>query len=120
MIDNVVVRPVLLAAVICGSVFSLYGQIKTSDAIRRSFEDTVEPAAGTWKTWAISSGKDFRVPPPPDHRAMRRELNEVREAVANQDPNVQASITFWSAGAPSYRWMHIITDRIFSGKPVTA
>ena len=27
---------------------------------------SVEPKAGTWKTWVISSGKDFRVPPPPD------------------------------------------------------
>ena len=26
----------------------------------------IEPNAGKWKTWAISSGKDFRVPPPPD------------------------------------------------------
>src|SRR4051812_16984020 len=120
MIDNVVVRPVLLAAVICGSVFSLYGQIKTSDAIRRSFEDTVEPTAGTWKTWAISSGKDFRVPPPPNYYKTRQELVEVREALANQTPNVLGSISSWDAGAPSYRWMQLITNRVVSGKPVTA
>src|SRR5438270_12559699 len=119
MFNNGVVRPVLLA-LICVFGLSPTGEVNASDTNRHSHEDSVEPAAGTWKTWAISSGKDFRVPPPPDHRAMRRELNEVREAVANQDPNVQASITFWSAGAPSYRWMQIITDRIFSGKPVTA
>src|SRR3954452_14834654 len=112
MIDNVVVRPILLAAVICGSVFSLYGQIKTSDAIRRSFEDSVEPTAGTWKTWAISSGKDFRLPPPPNHRATRQELTEVQAAVGNQDPTVLASITYWNAGAPSYRWMQLVTNRI--------
>jgi len=31
----------------------------------------VEPTAGTWKTWIISSGRDFRVPPPPDAAAQR-------------------------------------------------
>jgi hypothetical protein len=25
----------------------------------------VEPHAGQWKTWVISSGRDYRVPPPP-------------------------------------------------------
>ena len=29
------------------------------------FGQSIEPQAGTWKTWFISSGKDFRVPPPP-------------------------------------------------------
>ena len=29
-------------------------------------------------------------------------------------------ITYWNAGAPAYRSMQIITNRIFSGKPVTA
>ena len=31
----------------------------------------VEPQAGNWKTWVITSGKDFRVPPPPDAAATR-------------------------------------------------
>src|SRR5688572_16683178 len=25
----------------------------------------VEPGAGNWRTWIISSGREFRVPPPP-------------------------------------------------------
>ena len=25
----------------------------------------VEPRAGQWRTWVISSGRDYRVPPPP-------------------------------------------------------
>ncbi len=119
MFNNGVVRPVLLA-VLCVYVVSPTGEVKGSDTNRHSHEDSVEPTAGTWKTWAISSGRDFRVPPPPDHRAMRQELNEVRDAVVNQDASVQASITYWNAGAPAYRWMQIITNRIFSGKPVTA
>ena len=34
----------------------------------------IEPNAGSWKTWVISSGKDFRVPPPPDAGSTLAEL----------------------------------------------
>jgi membrane-associated phospholipid phosphatase len=120
MFNNGIVRPVLLATLACVYAAGPVGQIKASERNRHSPEDSVEPTAGTWKTWAISSGKDFRVPPPPDYRATQQELHEVRAAVANQDPSVLASITYWNAGAPSYRWMQLITNRIVSGKPVTA
>jgi hypothetical protein len=30
--------------------------------------------AGNWKPWVIPSGKQFRVPPPPDHAATEREV----------------------------------------------
>lgn len=94
-------------------------QVTTSETSRHLVDDSVEPTAGTWKTWAISSGKALRVPPPPNRHATRQELKEVREALNNQDPAILASISYWSAGAPSYRWMQLITDRVLSGKPVT-
>ena len=46
-------RHLLLSAVIFACALPAFGQ-------------SVEPKAGTWKTWIISSGKDYRVPPPPD------------------------------------------------------
>jgi membrane-associated phospholipid phosphatase len=119
MFLNGLVRPVSLALFMYAYAASAYGQIKASDENRHSPEDSIEPTAGTWKTWAISSGKDFRVPPPPNRHATRQELREVHAAVRNQDPAVLASITYWSAGAPAYRWMQLISNRIASGKPVT-
>jgi membrane-associated phospholipid phosphatase len=80
----------------------------------------IEPTAGSWKTWAISSGKDFRVPPPPDAAETRDELAWLRGVIAEKDPGVAAQVTFWDAGAPSYRWMDLITNRVLSGAPVTA
>ena len=47
----------------------------------------IEPSAGQWKTWVISSGKDFRVPPPPD--ATATELKQLR--VATNDAQVAAN-----------------------------
>ena len=34
----------------------------------------IEPNAGKWRTWIISSGREFRVPPPPGPADTRAEL----------------------------------------------
>ena len=38
----------------------------------------IEPHAGQWRTWVISSGKDYRVPPPPSPWQTRAELEAAR------------------------------------------
>ena len=39
----------------------------------------VEPTAGQWRTWVISSGKDYRVPPPPRPNETRAELRAMAD-----------------------------------------
>jgi membrane-associated phospholipid phosphatase len=82
----------------------------------------VEPNAGTWKTWAISSGKDYRVPAPPDAAATQNELAFLRAFTAqNQaDPVAAAQIKFWDAGSPAYRWIDLISTRYLNGSASTA
>lgn len=80
----------------------------------------VEPLAGTWKTWIISSGRDFRVPPPPDAAGTAAELAWLREAVAQQDPRASDQISFWDAGSPAYRWMELMCNRFLLGQPLSA
>lgn len=77
---------------------------------------TIEPKAGTWKTWVIKSGKDLRVPPPPDDSAA--ELRQLRDLVAKNDTQVAAKITFWDAGSPGYRWIELVNNRILSGQQI--
>jgi membrane-associated phospholipid phosphatase len=79
----------------------------------------VEPKAGTWKTWIISSGKDYRVPPPPNDAATAGELAWVRGAAAENNQSIVDSIAYWNAGAPSYRWIELINNRARSGAPLT-
>ena len=65
----------------------------------------VEPTAGTWKTWFISSGKDYRLPAPVSYK------NEVAEVIARQknlDAATKQQITFWNAGAPGYHWQEMM------------
>ncbi len=65
----------------------------------------VEPIAGNWKTWFISSGKDYRLKKPVFNK------NEIAEVIAIQQklslPD-KDKIVYWNAGAPGYRWQDFI------------
>jgi hypothetical protein len=66
-----------------------------------------EPTAGNWKTWFITSGKDYRLPAPPLYKT------EIAEVIARQqkiDPATMQQILFWNAGAPGYRWQALMSD----------
>lgn len=63
----------------------------------------IEPDAGTWKTWIIGSGGQFRLPPPPD-AVPKTELATLLVAQTSRDTKVLRQITYWNAGAPGYRW----------------
>ena len=80
----------------------------------------IEPNAGNWKPWIISSGKDFRVPPPPSTDETRHELKALAELVKHNDAAIQQQIEFWDAGAPSYRWMDYINQRALNGPALPA
>ena len=65
----------------------------------------VEPTAGTWKTWFITSGKDYRLAAPTSYK------NEIAEVLARQknlDATTKQQIIFWNAGAPGYRWQEMM------------
>jgi membrane-associated phospholipid phosphatase len=65
------------------------------------------PQAGTWKTWVIDSGPQFRVPPPPDRAASEKELGELAQIAAARDRAALDRVAYWDTGAPSYRWSEI-------------
>src|SRR6267378_6497825 len=75
-------------------------------------EAQIEPNAGTWRTWVISSGKDYRVPPPPGHSETRAELKSLADLISHNDAQTRQQIQFWDAGAPAYRWMDIVSTRL--------
>src|SRR5262249_39749072 len=72
----------------------------------------IEPNAGSWKTWVISSGKDFRVPPPPDAETTLNELTWLKTFSQEKDPRIAEQVRFWNAGPPSYRWIDVVTNRL--------
>lgn len=64
-----------------------------------------EPNAGNWKTWFISSGKDYRLPAPSFYKD---EIAEVISAQQKMNDAMQQQIIFWNAGSPGYRWQNLM------------
>ena len=80
----------------------------------------IEPRAGDWKTWVISSGRDYRVLPPPDRLRTRAELRTLADLTRHHDDATKQQIAFWDAGAPAYRWIDLLNNRVHAGTPTTA
>ena len=70
-------------------------------------EAPIEPQAGTWKTWVLASGSQFRLPPPPDKAATAAEIKQLQDMAAKRDAAALDQIAYWDTGAPSYRWNEI-------------
>ena len=45
----------------------------------------IEPNAGNWRTWVISSGRDYRVPPPPGSAETQAELRALANLISHND-----------------------------------
>jgi hypothetical protein len=65
----------------------------------------VEPNAGTWKTWFINSGKEFRLPAPASYK---EEIAIVISSQKDLDAAERTQIAYWNAGAPGYRWQEMM------------
>ena len=78
----------------------------------------VEPQAGTWKTWVISSGRNYRVPPPPDGATTKQELDQLAQLAAKRDQPALDIVAYWDTGSPSYRWSEIaVAELVKRGIP---
>ena len=104
---------VLVSLLFCSAVLAI---VLASANLALAQSDQIEPNAGTWKTWVISSGKDFRVPPPPDETATAAELAQLRDTIAKNDPQAADKIKFWDAGSPGYRWIGVVNNRFAAGE----
>lgn len=67
----------------------------------------LEPAAGEWQTWVLDSVEGVRPAPPPNGKATRAEIKELKTLATNRTPEDEALVAYWNAGAPNYRWAEI-------------
>src|SRR6266571_4054930 len=54
----------------------------------------VEPKAGAWKTWVLTSGSQLRLPPPPDETATRAETEQLRQMESRRDTAMLDRLNF--------------------------
>lgn len=64
-----------------------------------------DPNAGNWKTWFITSAKDFRLNPPTSYK---EEIAQVLSQQKNLNTAGLQEIMYWNAGAPGYRWQKMM------------
>ena len=72
---------------------------------------SVEPRAGTWKTWVLRSAAQFRLPAPPaDQAAVAAQLRTLKDLAAQRNGPTRTQIEFWNGGGALYRWDRIALD----------
>src|SRR5919204_6747475 len=69
----------------------------------------IEPAAGGWQTWVLSSGRQIRLPPPQGQASA--EITQLQTLAAQHDAAALNLIRYWDAGAPGYRWNQIAIEQ---------
>ena len=72
----------------------------------------IEPTAGSWPTFLLSSGSQLRLPPPPDSSATAAEIGLLKELAGRRDAAALDQIAFWTAGGPIYRWNELALDQV--------
>ena len=72
----------------------------------------VEPKAGNWRPWVLSSANQLRLPAPPDSAATAAEIQVLKNLIAESDSDTQAQIAYWDAGSPGYRWIQIASQEL--------
>jgi len=93
--------------------------IATLAPLSAQTSSTVEPTAGTWKGFVISSGSELRAPPPPDAAGTASEISQLKDFAKWRDPAALDLIAYWDTGAPSYRWNEIaVSEALRSNLPV--
>jgi len=74
--------------------------------------DQIEPKTGTWKTWVISSAREFPLPAPPNDAGTAVEILELKALADKRDAAARDLIAYWNVGPPSYRWHEIALSEV--------
>jgi membrane-associated phospholipid phosphatase len=71
----------------------------------------VEPGAGNWRTWVLSSGREVALAPPPGEHATKNEIEQLKGLASQRNAVALDRINYWNAGAPSYHWVKETVER---------
>jgi len=118
-------RQTIVGIVLVGLVLSSFGAFSslaatTTTSPRSSTNASqIEPKAGTWKTWVLTSGSQFRLPAPPDKAATQVEITQLKDMVAKRDAAALDQITFWDTGSPAFRWNEIAVNEALKNNYVS-
>lgn len=70
----------------------------------------VDRDAGAWRPWVLSSGRQMRLPLPPDAAVTATELQQLRTLIAQRDAANQERIRRRESWSPSHRCNEMLID----------
>ncbi len=76
----------------------------------------LEPQAGQWQTWVLTSSDEVQPPAPPDRAATLAEIADMKQMAAGDDGTAKDLVAYWDAGSPSYRWLAMAVDQFAQAK----
>jgi membrane-associated phospholipid phosphatase len=77
---------------------------------------TIEPGAGSWRTWILARGDQVRPEPPPGAEETAAELEAVKSRMSGLTSEDRDRITFWDSGSPGFRWNEIAMQYTLNNK----
>jgi membrane-associated phospholipid phosphatase len=87
-------------------------------AAAKSKGSQVEPQAGTWKTWVLKNGQQYRLPAPPNTAHTRSEIARLKELAGQRNQAALSQIAYWNTGDPAYRWNDMaVKEAVKNGMP---
>jgi membrane-associated phospholipid phosphatase len=101
-------RPQRLALLLVALLLALSGSNALAAPISAG---GLEPRAGTWRTWILSSGSQLRRAPPPNRSVTAAEIRQLKDLAAQRDAPARDQIAFWETGGPIYRWNEIAINQ---------
>jgi membrane-associated phospholipid phosphatase len=72
-----------------------------------AYPQTANYEAASWKIWHLDNARDITIAAPPGAGQSKTELEIVKRGLKNLNESKLASIKYWDAGAPSYRWNQV-------------
>jgi membrane-associated phospholipid phosphatase len=101
-VTHVRIRSVTLLSIAFG-IAVFYGEPVGCQQVK---SQPIEPAAGSWHTWTISSGSAISIKAPPDAAETSAEINVLKQNLARDTGSLE-TIAYWDRGWPGYRWQEI-------------
>jgi membrane-associated phospholipid phosphatase len=74
----------------------------------------VEPNAGKWRTWVLSSAAQVRLPAPPNASDSAVEIQTLKSLMRESTADVKAQIAYWDSGSPGYRWIQLGSQQLLA------
>ncbi len=108
---------VLLLVLLLAGVQSIPSALAVGPSANAKSGGMIEPNAGQWDTWVLDSADELRPAAPPDAEATAVEMAELMAMAAMRDAAARASVKYWDAGSPGYRWLEMTFAPYRAGPP---